>query len=110
MASFLTLASVAVPRINGMLQSQRAGNAARQVERELQSARLKAVSTSHPMRVKFNCPATGQFRLLEVTGVASTDAATNRCSATAFPFPGPADALRSTPSLDSPVQSLATGT
>ena len=110
MASFLTVASMAVPRINGMLQSQRATNAGRQVERELQSARLKAVSTSHPMRVKFNCPAAGQFRMLEVTGVATTDNATNRGSPTSYPSPGPADALRSTPSLDSPVQHLATGT
>jgi Tfp pilus assembly protein FimT len=110
MAGFLTLASMAVPEINNVLQSQRAGTAARQVERELQSARLKAVSTSRALRVKFNCPATGQYRMLEVTGVSTTDSAGNRCSASAYPFPGPNDILRSTPKLDSPVQSLPADT
>ena len=32
------------------------GEAARQVERELQSARITAVSANQPMRVMFNCP------------------------------------------------------
>ena len=32
------------------------GEAARQVERELQSARMTAVSANQPMRVMFNCP------------------------------------------------------
>ena len=51
------------------------------------------------MRVRFNCPSTGKFRILEVTGVATTDNATNRCDATAYPSPGPNDTLRSTPSF-----------
>lgn len=110
MAGFLTLASMAIPQINNVLQSQRAGTAARQVERELQSARLKAVGTSHALRVKFNCPSAGQYRMLEITGVSTTDNAGNRCSASAYPYPGPSDSLRSTPSLDSPVQNLPANT
>jgi len=110
MAGVLTLAGMAIPKINSTLQSQRARTAARQVERELQSARLKAVSTSRALRVKFNCPATGQYRMLEITGVSTTDSAGNRCSASAYPYPGPNDILRSTPKLDSPVQFLPSNT
>jgi hypothetical protein len=92
------------------MQSQRARTAARAVERELQSARLKAVTASKRMRVKLNCPVAGQLRVVEVTGVAATDNAANRCDDVAFPFPGPRDALRSTPSLDAPLVRLPLGT
>ena len=109
LAGFATMAAIAVPGINAFLAAQRARNAARVVERTMQNARLKAVSASRSMRVKFNCPSAGQLRILEVTGVAGTDNAGNRCSPTAFPSPGPVDALRSTPSLDSPVIDLPTG-
>jgi hypothetical protein len=88
----------------------KARNAARVVERQLQTARLKAVTNSRAMRVRFACPATGQVRILEVTGVAATDSAGNRCDPAAYPYPGPNDALRSTPSMDSPVVYLPAGT
>lgn len=105
-----TMAAVAVPRISSLIESQRARNAARAVERELQTARLKAVSSSHAMRVRFSCPSVGQLRRLEVTGVPTTDNASNRCDPAAFPFPGPNDMLQATPSFDSPVVYLPTGT
>jgi prepilin-type N-terminal cleavage/methylation domain-containing protein len=110
MAAATAIITIALPRVNGFLQFQKASEAARMVERELQTARLKAVSASRTMRVKFNCPAAGQFRLLEVTSVASTDNAANRCDPVAFPTPGPNDGLRSTPSLDGPVRYLPPGT
>jgi hypothetical protein len=92
------------------MQSQRARTAARAVERELQSARLKAVTASKRMRVKLNCPVAGQLRVGGSNGVAATDNAANRCDEVAFPFPGPRDALRSTPSLDAPLVRLPLGT
>jgi Tfp pilus assembly protein FimT len=110
MLGIIAIAGMSIPRFNNLIQSQRANDAARMVERELQTARLKAVSTSRAMRVRFNCPAAGQFRLLEVTGIAAVDNASNRCSPTAFPSPGPLDSLRATPSLDSPVRYLPTST
>lgn len=110
MAATTVLAALAVPSFSTLMTSQRAANAARSVERELQMARLKAVSTSRAMRVRLSCPAAGQLRMLEVTGVPTTDNATNRCDPVAFPTPGPADMLRSTPSLDSPVVYLPSGT
>ena len=110
MLGIIAIAGMTVPQFNNLIESQRARNAARVVERELQSARLKAVSASRPLRVRLNCPAAGQLRTLEVTGIAATDTATNRCSPAAFPTPGPNDGLRATPSLDSPVAYLPTGT
>ncbi|HVQ42935.1 MAG TPA: GspH/FimT family pseudopilin [Vicinamibacterales bacterium] len=106
----IAIGAMLVPKISNLMQSQRARTAARAVERELQSARLKAVTNSKRMRVKLNCPVAGQLRMVEVTGVAATDNASNRCDETAFPFPGPRDALRSTPSLDAPLVRLPLGT
>jgi prepilin-type N-terminal cleavage/methylation domain-containing protein len=110
MAAIVTIVAVLVPNSSNLLKSMKARNAARVVERQLQTARLKAVTNSRAMRVRFDCPQTGQVRILEVTGVAATDAAGNRCSETAFPYPGPSDSLRSTPSMDSPVVYLPAGT
>jgi Tfp pilus assembly protein FimT len=110
MLAIVALAGISIPRFNNLIRAQKARDAARMVERELQTARLKAVSTSRALRVRFNCPATGQFRLLEVTGVSTVDNATNRCDPAAYPSPGPNDSLRSTPSLDGPVRYLPPST
>ena len=110
LAGFAALAAISVPGINSFLAQQRARNGARVVERTLQNARLKAVTTSHSLRVRFSCPQPGMMRILELTGVASTDNAGNRCDPTAYPFPGPVDMLRATPSLDSDVIRLPPGT
>ena len=65
LAASVTIASLALPRFNNFMQAQRARNAARIVERELQVARLKAVGTSRSLRVRFNCPIAGQIRILK---------------------------------------------
>jgi len=69
------------------------GQAARQVERELQSARMTAVSANQPMRVMFNCPATSQYRMVELIGTpgvpAAADGAVGRCASDTYPFPAP---------------------
>ena len=109
MAGALTLAAIVGPSVSNLMNANRASVAARAVERELQSARLKAVSAARNLRVRLNCPSAGQLRVLEVTGVAATDTAGNRCDPVAFPSPGPRDSLRSTPSLDSPVVYLPAG-
>lgn len=110
MFGIVAIAGVTVPQFNNVIEAQRARNGARMVEQELQSARLKAVSASRPLRVRLNCPAAGQVRTVEVTGIATTDNASNRCDPVAFPTPGPNDGLRATPSLDSPVAYLPAGT
>jgi prepilin-type N-terminal cleavage/methylation domain-containing protein len=69
------------------------GEAARQVERELQSARMTAVSANQPMRVMFNCPVTSQYRMVELIGTpgvpAAADGVVARCASDTYPFPAP---------------------
>jgi Tfp pilus assembly protein FimT len=110
MAFAITMCALTLPQVNNFLQSQRARNAASVVERSMQTARLKAVSASRSLRVRIGCPAAGQIRILEVTGMSTTDDASNRCNTTAYPSPGPRDSLQATPSMDSPVIYLPDGT
>ena len=100
------IAEIAVPVATDAAKGMRLGMAIREVERQLQTARLKAISANRPLRVRFNCPAVGQLRIIEVTGVAVTDLDGNRCDETRFPFPGPNDADPATPALDGPVRML----
>ena len=103
---------VAVPAIANMLPSMRVGMSARSVERQLQTARMKAVSTNRPMRVRFNCPAAGQYRMVELIGTPSSPtaadnaAAATRCSLTGFPYPDVDSGVFDLPNNDGPVQML----
>lgn len=100
-----TVIGIAVPVTLGITEGIRVGNATREVERELQGARMKAVSANRPMRVLFGCPVTGQYRLVEVMGT-PVDAAGDRCSMTSYPFPSPRDGDLATPAHDGPVRDL----
>ena len=57
-----TVFAIAVPAGKAAMDSLELGTATRQVGRELQTARLRAVSANRPMRVKLNCPVDGQYR------------------------------------------------
>src|SRR5207244_639088 len=63
-----TLAVIAVPPLLNLADGYRLGMSERDVERELQYARLKAVAANTPMRVRFSCPAVGQLRAVELIG------------------------------------------
>jgi prepilin-type N-terminal cleavage/methylation domain-containing protein len=102
-----TMAAVAVPSGIRAIELMRLSSAARDVERELQTARLRSVSANRPIRVRLNCPAAGQLRVIELTGVAETDEDAGRCDPNRFPFPGPRDGDRATPELDGPLRILA---
>jgi len=85
---------MAIPAITSMMGEMQVGASAREVERELQTARLRAVSTNRPMRVRFNCPTAGQFRLVELIGTPTAPAADDsdsraaaRCSTATYPYP-----------------------
>ena len=88
------------------------GEAARQLERELQSARMTAVSANHPVRVMFNCPATNEYRMVELIGTpalpASADGVVGRCSQTTYPFPAPDNNPITRPNNDGPLRRLDT--
>ncbi len=53
----------------------RLANSVRRVERELHTAKMKAVRSDRVMRVRFNCPAAGQYRMVELLGTIATPAA-----------------------------------
>ena len=99
--------AVAVPVMNDVGDSSKLNAAAREVERELQSARLKAVSVNRILRVRLNCPGTGYFRTVEYLN-STADNATNRCLQTAYPFPADND-LMTRPNHDGPVRTLPLG-
>ena len=100
-----TVVGIAVPVTLDVNEGLRVGNATREFERELQGARIKAVSANRPMRVLFSCPAAGSYRMVEVMGNA-VDTAGDRCSETSYPFPSPRDSDVATPAQDGPVRRL----
>jgi len=89
-AIIATMAAIAAPQMVDGVDRMRLGMSARDVERELQFARLKSVSTNRPMRLRFNCPVAGQFRVVELIGTtrnpAAADGAANRCDEAIYPY------------------------
>ena len=89
-AIIATMAAIATPQMVDGVDRMRLGMSARDVERELQFARLKSVSTNRPMRIRFNCPVAGQFRVVELIGTPrvplAADGAANRCDETIYPY------------------------
>ena len=100
-----TIMGMAVPVMTDVSATMKLNEAARMVERELQDARLKAVQTNRPLRVRTNCPAAGFVRTVEVLGTAA-DSVTNRCLTNgSYPFPSDSDNDLSTgPNYDGPVR------
>jgi prepilin-type N-terminal cleavage/methylation domain-containing protein len=97
-----TLMAMAVPIAQDVTASAKLSESARLVERELQDARLRAVSANRILRVRTNCPSTGFIRTVEVLGTAA-DTPTSRCSATAYPYPPDQD-LMTRPNYDGPLR------
>lgn len=103
-----TMAAIAVPVMKDLTASIKLSEASRMVERELQNARLKAVSTNRALRVRPNCPAAGYIRTVELLGTAE-DAASNRCNQTTYPFPAPDQDVITRPNFDGPVRTIPNG-
>lgn len=100
------------PTIINMAAGMRVAADARLVERELQTARLRAVAINRAMRVRFNCPAAGQSRLVEVIGTPTMpappdadSAAATRCGL-ASPHPDLQTDWFTAPNNDGPLNSL----
>jgi Tfp pilus assembly protein FimT len=112
-AVFAVLAGMAAPAFVDMTGRMKAGQAQREVERELQTARLKAVTANRPIRVRFNCPSSGRYRMVELVGTAAVpdtvDSAANRCSDTAYQYPAPDQNPLTRPNHDGPLRVLPTG-
>lgn len=82
MALIAVLSAVAIPALMEGTVRNSVWTASEQIGSQIRQARLKAISRNKSFRVRFDCPVSGQFRLLEVTGVSLIDSATNRCSLT----------------------------
>jgi Tfp pilus assembly protein FimT len=103
-----TILTMAVPLMTDVSDSSKLNAAAREIEREFQSARLKSVSANRLLRVRLNCPGTGMYRTVEYVASAAVDDATNRCSDSAYPFPADND-IMTRPNCDGPVRMLPLG-
>jgi prepilin-type N-terminal cleavage/methylation domain-containing protein len=103
------MSGIAIPSLINAINSMRLGQSAREVEREMQTAKARAVGKGRAMRVRFNCPSTGEYRMVEVIGSpaapAAGDTATDRCSETVYPFPPDVNPI-TRPNLDGPVKRL----
>jgi Tfp pilus assembly protein FimT len=113
LAIIATVSGIAVPGMVRAVENQRLGIDARNVERELQTARLAAVTNNQPIRVRFNCPAAGQYRRVELIGTVSVPAADDadaraavRCSTTTYPYPVADRNLLTRPNNDGPLNRL----
>ena len=102
--------AMAAPSFINLADGMKLGQAQRDVEVELNSARTIAVSSNHPIRVRFNCPATGQYRRVELIGTPknqdTNDNATDRCSDTKWKFPANDTDPTTRPNHDGPVRRL----
>ena len=105
-----TVMGMAVPILTDVSEGSRFTASVRMVERELQSARLKAVTSNVSVRVRTNCPSAGYIRTVEVVGNPGIDSAANRCATTAYPFPPADNEMATRPNHDGPARVLPDGT
>ena len=101
------LASIAIPEITAGMRRYDVTTASQQIASAVRTARFQAISQNRTLRVRFNCPAVGQFRIVEVVGSA-IDSAGNRCDPAVYRYPDTDAANR--PNLDGPLQVLPRGT
>jgi Tfp pilus assembly protein FimT len=102
------LSAVALPVMTNMNESIKLSDAARLVERELQDARIKAVSSNRVLRVRLNCPTVGSIRRVEVLATI-VDTAADRCLQSSYPFPAADSDVMTRPNFDGPVRTLPVG-
>ena len=110
LAVFATVSAISVPLVTNAFEGQRLGVETRNVERELQSARLSAVATNRPIRVRFNCPVTGAYRRVEVIGTVNVphadDAEARAVARCGYPFPAADSNPLTRPNNDGPTLRL----
>jgi prepilin-type N-terminal cleavage/methylation domain-containing protein len=107
------LVAAAVPQLVNVAESVKLGQAQRDINQELNQARLRAVSANRPIRIRFNCPAVGQYRITELIGSpsvpAADDTANDRCSETKWRYPSNDNDPATRPNHDGPTRYLPTG-
>ena len=74
------LAAVGIPTVQESTRRNSVWTASELIGSQIRQARLKAISRNMSFRVRFDCPAVGQFRVLQVTGDPAIDNAADRCT------------------------------
>jgi type II secretory pathway pseudopilin PulG len=109
----MVLSAVGLPLLNTATERLRLNQAAREVERELQGAKQRAVASNRPVRVRFDCPSTGIYRAVELIGSpsvpSSLDEADSRCNDTTYPYPAADRDPVTRPNIDGQVRRLPRG-
>lgn len=82
MALITVVSAIAVPVLMEGTTRNQVWTASEMIGAQIRQARLKAISRNMTFRVRFNCPAAGQLRVLRVTGDGTTDNADDRCDDT----------------------------
>jgi type II secretory pathway pseudopilin PulG len=102
--------AMAAPSLMDVSGHYRLGENVRHVERELQTARLRAVTSNRYIRVRFNCPVAGSYRMVEVIGRLSPpsteDESPDRCKQSSYPYPAKDRNPMTRPNHDGPEQAL----
>jgi Tfp pilus assembly protein FimT len=107
------MTAMSVPAVIAARDRIESASATREVATAIRTARLQAVTMRATFRVRFNCPATRQYRVVQVTGNTAIDNDTNRCAAANYPYP---DTNTAAPNGDGPIlmlrnsQTFGTGT
>ena len=105
-----TVSAIALPSMLGAMERVRLGQSAREVERELQLAKARAVVKGRAMRVRFDCPADGGYRTVELIGTPTApvaeDSADDRCGEADYPYPAPDRDPNTLPNLDGALRHL----
>lgn len=76
------ISAISIPYLSGSTSRNSVWTTSEQIGSQIRQARLKAITRNTRFRVRFDCPAAGQYRVLVVTGVALQDDAADRCSQT----------------------------
>ncbi len=82
MALIGILSAMGIPTLQEATRRNAVWTTSELIGSQIRQARLKAISRNKTFKVRFDCPSTGQFRILEVTGNTTIDNASNRCSTT----------------------------
>jgi Tfp pilus assembly protein FimT len=97
----------AMPGASTAFRRYQLDSARSQIAAQVRSARLRAVTANQTMRVRFNCPAPGQMRVVQLVGNPTVDDGEDRCSAAVYPYPDRNVAVE--PNHDGPVMTLPGG-
>lgn len=73
------VSAISIPYLAGSTSRNAVWTTSEQIGSQVRQARLKAITRNTRFRVRFDCPAVGQYRVLVVTGVALQDDAADRC-------------------------------